>query len=304
MVWGFVFAYVEGRRVTEILAIGQASSFIVSSGVVKSVGKYLLDQYEISEFWMPFLTGLLFLLPLLVFVYLIHRLPPPDDSDIEQRTERVPMNGKDRWALLRRFAPGILLLMVAIILLTVYRDIRDNFAIEILTEIGYGDKASNLAKSEIWIAIIVLITFGLVVLIKNNRQAMLVVQGWMILGTALIGISTLLYQLSWIDPYLWYTAIGLGLFYSYIPYHGILFDRLIALFRHKSNAGYLIYVSDALGYLGSMVVMLYKNFGQSFDNWMSFFVPMSYWICGVGTICLIGAAWYFHRKSNQEVIMA
>ena len=299
MIWGFVFAYLEGRRVTEILAIGQASSFIVSSGIVKSTGKHLMDQYGISEFWMPFTTGLLFFFPLVFFVVVLHQLPPPNSKDINERTARIPMSRKDRWAYLRRFAPGILLLMVGIILLTVYRDIRDNFAIEILTEIGYGENAANLAKSEIWIAMIVLVVFGLVVLIKQNQLAVLLIHLLMIFGTLLIGISIYLYQADFIDPYVWFTLVGLGLYLSYIPYHGILFDRLIALMKYKSNAGYLIYVSDALGYLGSMIVLLYKNFGKSFSSWMSFFVPLSYWVSLIGVITLSAAAYYFYWKEKR-----
>ena len=299
MIWGFVFAYVEGRRVTEILAIGQASSFIVSSGVVKSAGKYLMDNYGVSEFWMPFITGMVFFAPLVVFVVILHQLPPPNIKDVSNRTERIPMTRKDRWAYLRRFAPGIILLMVGSILLTIYRDIRDNFAIEILSEIGYGASAVHLAKSEIWIGVIVLIVYGAVVLIKQNRIAVLVIHFLMVFGALLIGASIYLYQAKLIDPYLWFTLVGLGLYLSYIPYHGILFDRLIALMKHRSNAGYLIYVADALGYLGSMLVMLYKNFGRSFDSWMSFFVPLSYWISVVGVIALSGAAYYFYWKEKR-----
>ncbi len=296
MIWGFVFAYVEGRRVTEILAIGQASSFIVSSGVVKSVGKYLMTDYGVSEFWMPFFTGLLFFLPLLLFTMVLHKLPVPDQEDVKQRTKRIPMNRRERWSFLRRFAPGIILLLLANILFTTYRDIRDNFAIEILTEIGYGDKAANLAKSEIWIAVIVLISYGLIVLIRSNRRAIMSIHGLMIFGCLLVLGGIVLYEANMIDPYLWFTLTGLGLYLSYIPYHGILFDRLIALFRHPSNAGYLIYVSDALGYLGSVVVMLYKNFGPAFTDWMSFFVPLSYWIAVVGLLSLVAATVYFYRK--------
>ena len=234
------------------------------------------------------------------FLVILHRLPPPDVQDIAARTERIPMSRADRWQVLRRFAPGIVLIMVAIILLTVYRDIRDNFAIELLTEIGYGDAASNLAKSEIWITILVLISFGLVVLIKHNRYAVMTIYGFMVLGCLLVGLSTWLYEQGALNPYSWYTLIGLGLFYAYIPYHGILFDRLIALFRNKSNAGYLIYVSDALGYLGSMLVLLYKNFGTTPGKWMDFFVPLSYGIAGLGALCLAGAAGYFYWKEYVE----
>ena len=41
MVFGLVMAYLEGRRQTEMLAAVLCASFIVSSGFVKSVGKWL-----------------------------------------------------------------------------------------------------------------------------------------------------------------------------------------------------------------------------------------------------------------------
>ena len=39
MVFGLVVSYLEGRRQTEALAAALTASFIVSSGVVKSVGR-------------------------------------------------------------------------------------------------------------------------------------------------------------------------------------------------------------------------------------------------------------------------
>ena len=38
VIWGIVFSYLEGRKTTEILGVVLCSSFIVSSGAVKSVG--------------------------------------------------------------------------------------------------------------------------------------------------------------------------------------------------------------------------------------------------------------------------
>ena len=39
MIWGLVFSYLEGRRNTELLGAGMSASFIVSSGLVKSLGR-------------------------------------------------------------------------------------------------------------------------------------------------------------------------------------------------------------------------------------------------------------------------
>jgi hypothetical protein len=42
MVWGAVFSFLEGRRFTELLGAGMASSFIASSGIVKATGRTLV----------------------------------------------------------------------------------------------------------------------------------------------------------------------------------------------------------------------------------------------------------------------
>lgn len=65
MIWGIVFSYLEGRTTSDTLGAGLSVSFIVSSGAVKTVGSSLMLYGGISQFWMPFVAGLLFILPLL-----------------------------------------------------------------------------------------------------------------------------------------------------------------------------------------------------------------------------------------------
>ena len=77
MIWGLVFSFLEGRQTTEALAAGLSASFIVSSGVVKAVGKHTMDAWGVPEFWMPATTGLLFLVPLLLFARLLSLVPNP-----------------------------------------------------------------------------------------------------------------------------------------------------------------------------------------------------------------------------------
>ena len=58
MVFGLVMGYLEGRRQTEALSAMLCASFIVSSGFVKTVGRILVDDYGVSEFSMPMVTGM------------------------------------------------------------------------------------------------------------------------------------------------------------------------------------------------------------------------------------------------------
>ena len=87
MIWGLVFSFLEGRQTTEVLAAALSASFIVSSGVVKAVGKYTIAAWNVPEFWMPAVTGLLFLGPLLLCAWLLSRVPHPTQRDEQSRTE-------------------------------------------------------------------------------------------------------------------------------------------------------------------------------------------------------------------------
>ncbi len=81
MVWGLVMAYLEGRRGSEIQFAGMSISFVIASGVVKDAGRGLLSA-GISEAWMPFLTGLIFIVPFGVALFLLRAMPPPPQKTI------------------------------------------------------------------------------------------------------------------------------------------------------------------------------------------------------------------------------
>ena len=171
MIWGVVFGFLEGRKSTELLGAVMASSFIVSSGLVKSVGRFVLDNWAVSEFWMPFVTGLVFLPILVIGVRMLSKIAPPDDHDKMLRTERVPMNSYERKMFVLRFAPGIVFSILVYVGLTIFRDMRDNFAVEFWSALGYSKTPELLVFSEVPIAISVLIIIALMILIKNNRLA-------------------------------------------------------------------------------------------------------------------------------------
>ncbi len=309
MIWGLVFSFLEGRRFTEALGAGLASSFIVSSGVVKAVGVYTVNNWGVSELWMPFVTGLLFFGPLIFFVWLLGHLPPPTEEDKAMRTERVPMSGADRARYFKTFALGLSLLVVVHMLLTAYRDFRDNFAINILSALEYVDRttgevtnygadAENLALSEIPIAFGVLIALGFLMAIRSNRAAFNVVHLVVFIGVSLAGFSTIGFQMGWVNPYVWFILVGMGLYLGYVPFQCILFERMIALFKQKANAGFLIYVADATGYLGSVLVLLYKNFGAADLSWLDFFIQASYALALVGCSLMLLSFFYFRQKSR------
>ena len=303
MVWGIVFSYLEGRRFTEILGVALSSSFIVSSGFVKTIGKYIMDNWHISEYWMPFVTGSLFILPFLFFTFLLEKLPKPDEEDQKLKTKRVPMSPLERKKLFLKFAFPIIILVLFYTSLTAFRDFRDNFARELWDALGYQGNSSVYTTSEIPIAIAVLVILGSLGFIKNNMKAFLMYHYLLLFGTILIGISTWLFQIQAISPFIWMILTGFGLYSCYVPFGCIFFDRMVAVFKIKGNSVFLIYIADSFGYLGSMSILLYKNFGQPSLSWLQFFTYGTYIISISGIIITIMSLVYFIKKNkkNKEV---
>lgn len=89
MVFGLVLGFLEGRRLTEAFVAGLCASFILADGVVKSVGAWLLEA-GVTDAWMPCIAGLIFLLPLIGFVWMLSRIPQPDAEDITARAPAHP----------------------------------------------------------------------------------------------------------------------------------------------------------------------------------------------------------------------
>lgn len=300
MIWGVVFSYIEGRRNTELLGVILCSSFIVSSGFVKSIGKYLMEHWDVSEFWMPAATGALFIIPLLFFAYLLEAMPQPNQKDQKQKTERVPMTGKQRKKILIKFAFPLTMMVLFFTLLTSFRDFRDNFARELWDSLGYQNSTSIYSTAEIPIAIAVLLILSSIGFIKNNKKAFRIYHYIILISAILIGLSTWLFQMGIISSLSWMILSGFGLYACYVPFNGIFFDRMIATFKIRGNAGFLIYIFDSFGYLGSIGVLLYKNFGQSSLSWIKFFIYGTYIISGVGIVVMVTSVFHFKKKQKKQ----
>lgn len=299
MMWGLVFSFLEGRRNTELLGAAMAGSFVVSSGMVKSVGRFLMDQWHISEFWMPFLSAALFIPPLLLGLWMLYLLPAPDPTDILHRSPRSPMDAGDRKAFFQSFAPGIVFSVLIYTALTIFRDVRDNFSVEIWTELGFPNNYKLLLASEIPIAVGVFLCIGAMIFIRNNRTAFYANLGIVILGGLVLFFGTWLFETGLLPPIFWMILVGFGMYLAYISFHTMLFERWIALFRIKSNSGFLMYLADAFGYLGSISILFYKNFGENSGQWLSLLIRISYLI-GVATVVLgLLAVIYFLEKEKS-----
>jgi hypothetical protein len=296
MVWGMVFQYMEGRRMTEVLGASLSVSFIFSGGLCRTVGGFLMRDWGISEFWMPFAAACFFALPFLIFLWLVEKIPPPSQLDEELRTKRQPMDRSDRRRFLGTFLPGIILFVLVYMLLTAFRDFRENFSSDVWKTLGYGNSPAIFTKTETPVSLAVLVIMGSIMLIRNNKHALMVNHLIIMAGMVLIGISTFLFERESIDAPAWMVLIGTGLYMGYVPFNSIFFDRLIAAFRYVGTVGFIMYVADAFGYVGSVGVLFFKEFTASEMSYIELFISGGYMISVAGSLLILASMWYFHKK--------
>jgi hypothetical protein len=291
IVFGLVLGFLEGRQHTEALAAGLCTSFIVADGVTKSVGAFLL-QAGVSEFWMPFIAGLLFVPPLLLFVGMLSRIPMPSPQDIAARSKRTPMNSVERGRFFRRYALGLILVILVYLLTTILRSVRADFAPEIWAGLETTVPPGVFALSETIVGAGVLLLTGALVFLHDNRRAfftslVLCLGGALVIGLALLGLQARL-----LAPFTFMVLHGIGLYLPYLVVQTSLFERLIAMTRERGNIGYLIYLADSFGYLGYVIVLLTRNLLGPLESFLSFFVSMS-WIIAGSCVVLLVPCWYY-----------
>lgn len=303
MVWGVAFSYLEGRKTSELLGSGMAVSFIVSSGVIKSIGAKLLTV-GIPQFWMPATVGAIFYLPMILAVVILESLPPPDEEDIASRTERVVMDRKDRIEFFKFFAPGLVAMIIFFMFLTAYRDFRDNFAPELWQAFGYGEAPSIFSISEIIVAFVVCIPVFSFMFIKSKLKTLVSYHILIIIGQLVIALFAFLETRGVVKGLYYMIVAGIGLYFGYVPFNSIIFDAFIAAYHYKANTGFISYLCQAFGNLSCVVIMLVKNFGSKDLSWLSFFNMLSYINALISAVALsfsLGYCIYKYRKVKESL---
>lgn len=292
--WGVIFSFLEGRRTTDILASIMGVSMALSSGVAKSLGLYALNDLGVSEFWMPALVGAV-AFPLLCFMgWMMTRFPAPTAADIAARTKRVTLDGRQRWQLFVKFMPLLIMLFGANLLLTVQRDIKEDFIVCIIDVSQVSSWAFAHLDS---IATLVLLgVFALLSAVGNHLRALC-----LILIMSAIGMGTIAFlgaeagSLN-MPVTAWLFLQTLCIDIAYLSFQTIFFERFIACFKVRGNVGFFIITIDFIGYLGTLCLLLFKEFKAPHIDWTSFYNGMSVYIGVACCLAFAGSIIYMINK--------
>jgi len=156
------------------------------------------------------------------------------------------------------------------------------------------------SAGELPVAVVALAVLAALMTVKDNLKALLAMHGVIMAGCALVGLSTLAFQAHLISPLAWMILNGAGLYMGYTPFNAMLFDRLVAYSGQIATAGFLMYVADASGYIGSVALLLWRNFGAPNLNWLQAFSVGAYAVSLVGVIFTALSMIYFFRSARAS----
>lgn len=296
--WGVIFSFIEGRRTTDILASLLGISIVISSGVAKSLGLFTMQTLHISEFWMPAFIGA-FALPLLATLgYIMNRLPQPTAEDIATKSQRVPLNGQQRRALFINFMPVLILLLVANLMLVILRDIKEDFLVNIIDMKGHSSWL--FAQVDSIVTLIILALFGVMGFIKSNIKVLVILLSMVVAGTATLSFVSFNYDALQLNTITWLFIQSLSLYIAYLCFQSIFFDRFIACFRIKGNVGFFIVTIDFIGYTGTVLVLMFKEFFHADINWLEFYNRASGYVGIICTVAFTCSIIYLVQRHRRE----
>ena len=103
-----------------------------------------------------------------------------------------------------------------------------------------------------------------------------------------------------LSPIYWMVLNGIGLYLAYVPFSTTLFERLIATFNRPANVGFLTYLADSFGYLGTVGVMVYQSLVIAQVDWNVFLRELSIITGALGALLSLTSLGYFVYKENNQ----
>ncbi len=296
--WGVIFGYLEGRRVTDILASLLGVSMVISSGTAKSMGLYVMNDLGVDQFWMPALVGA-FALPLLLLTgYMLKRLPEPSKEDIEERSERVALDSKGRMALFMKYAPFLSVIFFSNLIILILRDVKEDFLVNIFDMSGHSSWL--FARVDSVVTLIILAMFALFSFFKNNYKVLMSLLVMAIASCVVMCHVSQNHVAMNLAPISWLFIQSLTLYITYLTFQTIFFDRFIACFKVKGNIGYFIAIIDFIGYMGTVVFLFTKEALRIDIDWFELYNQIAFYVGATSIAIYASAAYMLHYYKRKE----
>lgn len=291
--WGVIFSYLEGRRLSGVLASVMGMSIACSSALAKSAGLYLIRDLGVDPFWMPAIIGGVAFVLLVVLAFALNALPDPSAEDRAACAERVPMDGRQRRQIFLRFAPLLTMLFAANLFVTVVRDIKEDFLVNIVDTSQLS--AWAFSGVDAVVTAIILLLFLAVSLIRSHLNVLCT-----LLVLVLVSMFALVYvawNYDWLalSPLAWLFVQSLGVYTAFLSFQTLFFERFVACYHIRGNVGFFIVTIDFIGYVGTVGVLVFKELFAGELDWLAFYNSMVVWLGLASCLLFAGSLLWLAR---------
>ena len=291
--WGVIFSYLEGRRLSGVLASVMGMSIACSSALAKSAGLYLIRDLGVDPFWMPAVIGGVAFVLLVVLAFVLNALPDPSAEDRAACAERVPMDGRQRRQIFLRFAPLLTMLFAANLFVTVIRDIKEDFLVNIVDTSQLS--AWAFSGVDAVVTAIILLLFLAVSLIRSHLNVLCT-----LLVLVLVSMFALVYvawNYDWLalSPLAWLFVQSLGVYTAFLSFQTLFFERFVACYHIRGNVGFFIVTIDFIGYVGTVGVLVFKELFAGELDWLAFYNSMVVWLGLASCLLFAGSLLWLAR---------
>ena len=291
--WGVIFSYLEGRRLSGVLASVMGMSIACSSALAKSAGLYLIRDLGVDPFWMPAVIGGVAFVLLVVLAFALNALPDPSAEDRAACAERVPMDGRQRRQIFLRFVPLLTMLFTANLFVTVIRDIKEDFLVNIVDTSQLS--AWAFSGVDAVVTAIILFLFLAVSLIRSHLNVLCT-----LLVLVLVSMFALVYvawNYDWLalSPLAWLFVQSLGVYTAFLSFQTLFFERFVACYHIRGNVGFFIVTIDFIGYVGTVGVLVFKELFAGELDWLAFYNSMVVWLGLASCLLFVGSLLWLAR---------
>jgi MFS family permease len=302
LVWGLVFGFLEGRRISDGLGAAAAAGYLLAGGLMQRLGGVLLSA-GVPAAWTPAAAGVVAAGPLALSLWMLAQFPPPNRQDEAERFFRAPMTAVMRRQFLRASLAGLAMLVVAHAVLSGYRELRVAITMDLWGVYTEPDAPSVLTAAELPVAVLTVVAVGALMVFRDHRRALVAVHGLVLLGLGLIGGATGAYLNGALAPETWMVLVGAGLFVVHVPFTCVLFDRMVAAVGLVGTAVYMVFVAGAFGQVGRLVVVAIELWHGPLITSLADFAWASIVVTVVAAVLVVGSAAYFrtHRRDAMTV---
>lgn len=277
-------SYVQGRRASDVIMTTVTVCMMLSAPVSRVVAPLAQRWLGADDHAMPIVVGLVVAPLVAIGAASLCTAPGPDDAD---RSARMPRHGtapgsNRRW--LARHWPLLASLALNNMVNQAVRVVRDIFAADLLGADApwwhwmIADVPMCLVASGAYALL------GRVVPETGHRRMLTVIHGAGAVSGAIVAVAGWMGAWGLVGPLPFLVLSGVGYFVAVVPFAGggLVFERLIAASREPMDAVLLNAISQCVGYVGSLGVLLLAPLAADVGAYF-------YWSCLVGGGVLVAS---------------